>query len=97
MNIHDFLIENGVFPNLNGFDYIIKAVEIVKKNPKKKATKDLYPTVAKMFKTSSSKVEREIRAIITNKLKYKQFEKIGIYKRPTNSELIWFFAVGGNK
>lgn len=97
MNIHDFLIESGIFPNLNGFHYLIKAVEIVKKKPKMQATKELYPAVGKAFKVSSTSVERSIRNIVVGKLKYKDFEKIGIHKRPTNTELIWFFAIGGKK
>jgi len=97
MTIHDFLIKNGIFPNLKGFNYLIKAVEIVKENPTIKTTKDLYPAIAKAFKDSSQKVERAIRNIVAQKIKIKQYAEIGINKRPTNSELIWYFAVEGGK
>lgn len=92
MNIHDFLIEKGIFPNLIGFNMLVRAVEIVKEKKIFSITKDLYPQLAKEFDTSASKVERGIRHIVSNKLRISDYRSIGINKRPSNSELICFFA-----
>lgn len=97
MNIHDYLIEKGVFPNLIGFNYLIKAVNLIKEKGRLSITKELYPLIAKEYKTSSTKVERAIRSIVTNKLTMKDFASIGLNKRPSNSEFIYFFANLGGK
>lgn len=97
MTIKEFLVESGVFPNLKGFNYLIKAVELVSKNPNMKTTKDLYPTIAKEYKDTATRVERAIRNIVSNKISMRQFNSVGINKRPNNSELIWFFATEGGK
>ena len=92
MEIRKFLLESKVFPNLNGFNYVIAAVEKVKKENKISMTKELYPSIAKQFNTTSSKVERSIRFIDSQKIKSKDYEKIGIKHKPTNSEFIYYFA-----
>lgn len=92
MEINKFLVEKGVFPNLIGFNYLITAVEIVKKEKHLQITKELYPMIAKQYKTTSSRVERAIRTIVSNKLTLKDYKSIGINKRPSNSEFIHFFA-----
>lgn len=93
MTIKKFLIESGVFPNLYGFNYLVRAVEIVKKEGKIQVTKELYPKIAKEFKTTSCKVERAIRHIIFDKIKLQNYRKIGLTKAPTNSQLIYYFAM----
>lgn len=92
MNIHDYLIETGNYPNLVGFNYLIRAVEIVQERGKIKLCQDLYPMIAKEYKTSATKVERAIRHILTNKIKIKDYQRIGINKRPTAGEFIYYFA-----
>lgn len=96
MNIREFLIETGNFPNLKGFNCLIKAVEIVKKNPGIALTKELYPQIAKETNSTASKVERSIRNVV-KRIEIHQFQKIGINKYPTNGELIYFFAEGGKR
>ena len=81
MKVREFLIQSKVFPNLKGFNYIISAVEMVQKNGRIATTKDLYPEIAKQFNTTSSKVERAIRFIVTSKISNKDYEKIGILKK----------------
>ena len=96
MNIREFLIETGNFPNLKGFNCLIKAVEIVKKNPGIKLTKELYPQIAKETNSTASKVERSIRHVV-GRINIEHFERIGIHKYPTNGELIFYFAEGGKR
>ena len=95
MTIKEFLIETGNFPNLNGFDMLVRAVEIVKKKGKIKVSKELYPMLAKEFNTTATRVERAIRHIVSGRITIKQYAEIGINKRPSNSELIYYFAQGG--
>ena len=68
--IHKLLYEWGVQPHLVGFDYLAKAVELVLEDPKRLhlITKDLYPSIAKAFGSTSSRVERGIRHAVCNAL-----------------------------
>lgn len=91
MNIHDYLIETGNFPNLLGFNYLIRAVEIMQAKGKIKLN-EIYSMVAKEYKTSATKVERAIRHILTDRIKIKDYQRIGINKRPTAGEFIYYFA-----
>lgn len=63
MEIENYLIEKGIFPNLKGFDMIAEAVRLIRKDItyKYKITTKLYPKLAETFKESKSKVERAIR------------------------------------
>lgn len=48
--IEEVLIELGVYPNLSGFDYICKAVEILNStNERMKIVDGLYVDIAKEF------------------------------------------------
>ncbi len=94
MKLKKFLIESGIYPNLKGFNYLIKAVEIVKKKGLILITKELYPMIAEEFATGSLCVERAIRHVIY-KIKPQDYKKIGIKKFPTNSEFIYYFAEKG--
>lgn len=93
ISIKEFLLKSGVYPNVLGFNYLIRAVEIVGKKGKMQVTNELYPKIAEEFKTTSGKVERAIRHIISDKIKMQNFKQIGIYDRPTNSQLIYYFAM----
>lgn len=97
MEIRNFLLECGVYPNLNGYSYLIDAVKIVKQNPNIKISRQVYPMIARMHKTTATKVERAIRHIVSTRISKEEFEKIGIKKAPNNGELIWFFAIEGGK
>ena len=96
MTLREFLLECGVFPNVKGFNCLIEAEKIVRQNPKIRAM-ELYAVVGKKFGDSAQKVERAIRSVVVDKIKIKQFNDIGINKRPTNGEFIWFFATEGGK
>jgi two-component system response regulator (stage 0 sporulation protein A) len=54
----------GMTPGLLGFGYLKEAVKLTMDDESvvhKRVTKVLYPTIAKMFSTSSSRVERAMR------------------------------------
>lgn len=52
----------GVAPNLRGYAYLHEAVQMTLVEKRHVAiTKELYPAIAKKFKTTCSRVERAIR------------------------------------
>lgn len=77
-----YLLEKGVRPNLKGFRYLRRAIELTIKNgclvlP---VTKVLYPKLSEEFGDTASKVERSIRHAIqtSNDSKYPNSEFIGV-------------------
>lgn len=64
MVIKEYLLSVGIRPNIKGFKFLTKAIELVIKDETylDSITKRLYPDVAKYFiGESASKVERAIR------------------------------------
>lgn len=59
---YDALMEFGILPTVNGFNYIIDAVEMF--DPDMKAT-ELYEEVARENNTTATKVERSMRYAFT--------------------------------
>lgn len=95
MQIKDFLIKTGNYPNLAGFHMLVRAVKIVEGRGRIKLTR-LYEKIAEEFNVSPRNVERLIRHVIS-RISLEQFKKAGLVTRPTNGELIYYFAQGGNK
>lgn len=93
----DVLLEIGIPMSISGTPYIIEAVCKSIESPFQTMTKDLYPYLAKTFKTNPMGIERAIRNAIKiscDKGRIIQINKIfgvEIYKpneRPYNSEFI---------
>lgn len=64
--IENALLELGVTPNLKGFDYICRAVEIISTSKERtKIVDGLYADIAKEFGTTKTRVERGIRHAIS--------------------------------
>lgn len=59
--IGNILIELGITPDLNGFNYIITALELIKTSGNLKII-DLYGLVAKQHNTTVTRTERCIRS-----------------------------------
>ena len=61
--VTDMIHEIGVPAHIKGYQYLREAVRLTLEKPEmiNRITKELYPTVARRFGTSSSKVERAIR------------------------------------
>ena len=106
-NLEDMVTESictlGVPAHLNGYGYMRTSIEKVVTNPDKihSITKELYPEVAKVHKTSSSKVERNIRNAI--EIAWKKGDQQAFQRifgttldfskpKPTNSEFIAMVA-----
>ncbi len=63
IDISELLISIGILPNIKGYRYTIEAIKILINDPDiiNSVTKDLYPKVSEIFKTTPNKVERAIR------------------------------------
>ncbi len=61
--ITEILHQIGVPAHIKGYQYVREAIRLTVENPEmlNSVTKILYPTVAKSFKSTSSRVERAIR------------------------------------
>lgn len=64
--IKKMLMEIGISPSLNGFDYLTDAIMLCMDSKKylKGVTKILYPEIAEKNETTGSRVERGIRHAI---------------------------------
>lgn len=89
----------GVPSHIKGYGYIRESVKLIYKNPyiANGITKELYPSVAKTYNTTSSRVERAIRHAIEvswNRGDYDYMEDLFGHSvdydraKPTNSEFI---------
>ncbi len=96
----NYIMKNvGIPASILGYKYIIRSIELVLNGKVgTSVTNDLYPTVAKEFKTTSSRVERAIRHAVDiamdngnsdfiEELFGYSFSKIK--GKPTNSEFIY--------
>ena len=95
INVENLLKELCVNPSISGFNYLKEAIEICLEDQKMLGgiTKVLYPTIAKKYETTSSRVERAIRhAIETSwgKVGGETYEQVFYNEldRPTNSKYI---------
>lgn len=96
-------IRAGIPPHIKGYQFLREAVKLAVAYPEmiNAITKKLYPTVAQIFQTSASKVERAIRHAIEVAWNRGKIENINaifgikIYnkgEKPTNGELIALVA-----
>lgn len=98
-NLHQI----GVPAHVKGYRYVREAIKITIENPEmlNSVTKVLYPTVAKTFKSTSSRVERAIRHAIELAWDRGDVDVLNAYfgytiqcnrGKPTNSEFIAMVA-----
>ncbi len=101
--ISEIFISIGIPPHIKGYAYLREAIKMTVNNPYiiNSVTKQLYPNVATMFNTTSSKVERAIRHAIEVAWNRGRIEAINaifgarVYlgtEKPTNSEFIALVA-----
>lgn len=99
ISITKILHELGIPSHIKGYQYIREAVFMIYENPDiiGGITKELYPTLAKKFNTTASRVERAIRHAVEvswNRGSMQLMEEIFGYSvdidkaKPTNSEFI---------
>ena len=65
--LHGLLLKIGVPPNVYGYSYILRSIELILMNPEYMhyITKGLYIDIAKEFHATPSRVERAIRHAIS--------------------------------
>jgi two-component system response regulator (stage 0 sporulation protein A) len=101
--ITEIFIAIGVPPHIKGYAYMREAIKMMVEKPSviSGITKELYPTIAKKFGTTASKVERAIRHAIEVAWNRGRIDAINaifgarIYlgqEKPTNSEFIALVA-----
>ena len=101
--VTEMLLEIGIPAHLKGYQYVREAIILTVRDPEilDSITKTLYPTVAKNYGTTSSKIERAMRHAIEvacDRGDVDVFQKIFGYTvsmakgKPTNSEFIAMLA-----
>lgn len=97
--ITEILHQIGIPAHIKGYQYVREAIKLTVEEPEmlNSVTKILYPTVAKSFKSTSSRVERAIRHAIEVAWDRGDVEVLNSYfgytiqsqrGKPTNSEFI---------
>lgn len=101
--LSNIFIRAGIPPHIKGYQFLRESVKLAIADPDliNSITRKLYPTVAKIYNTSASKVERAIRHAIEvawNRGKIENINAIfgvriyGKGEKPTNGELIALVA-----
>ncbi len=101
--ISEIFISIGIPPHIKGYAYLREGIRLTVDDPHviNSVTKKLYPSIAKKFSTTASKVERAIRHAIEVAWNRGRIEAINaifgtrIYlgtEKPTNSEFIALVA-----
>ncbi|MBQ8319552.1 MAG: sporulation transcription factor Spo0A [Clostridia bacterium] len=101
--ISEIFISIGIPPHIKGYGYLREGVKLTVAKPQiiNGVTKELYPSIAKKFATTSSKVERAIRHAIEVAWNRGRIDAINaifgtrVYlgvEKPTNSEFIALVA-----
>ena len=101
--ISEIFISIGIPPHIKGYGYLREGIKMTIERPYviNSVTKELYPSIAKKFSTSASKVERAIRHAIEVAWNRGLIDAINaifgarIYlgtEKPTNSEFIALVA-----
>ena len=101
--ISEIFISIGIPPHIKGYAYLREGIKMTMEKPYiiNSVTKELYPSIAKKFSTTASKVERAIRHAIEVAWNRGRIEAINaifgarIYlgsEKPTNSEFIALVA-----
>lgn len=101
--ISEIFISIGIPPHIKGYSYLREGIKMTIQQPYiiNSVTKELYPSIAKVFSTTPSKVERAIRHAIEVAWNRGRIDAINaifgarIYlgtEKPTNSEFIALVA-----
>ncbi|MBD5455425.1 MAG: sporulation transcription factor Spo0A [Lachnospiraceae bacterium] len=102
-DVTDMIHEIGVPAHIKGYQYLREAIMMSVKDPDMlgSITKVLYPTIAKKYQTTSSRVERAIRHAIEvawNRGRMETLDNLFGYTintgkgKPTNSEFVALIA-----
>ena len=98
MTEKELLKKLGIWPNLNGYQYLLKGFELIQENSDylQCVTKRLYPDIGKVYKAKWPSVERAIRTCVIsccergNRDFLNEMAGYPLRERPTVSE---FFSI----
>lgn len=78
----------GVPVSLLGYNYLKEAISIVLEDPKaiNRVTKQLYPTIAEVYGSTASRVERAIRHAVEHVFDHTDYNIVCEYFGNTNSD-----------
>ena len=95
--VANLLLAMNFIASNKGYTYLREAIPLYAKDPQQAMTKELYPTVAKMFDGNGKQVERAIRTAIDRAWAERDEQMWRLYftpmadgsiRRPTNAEFI---------
>ena len=89
IELRKLLLKIGISSNIQGYHYIIRAVEIIEKQKIHTNITTIYEIISKEFGTTSSRVERAIRHAIKKSYKSKCILNEIYGCIPDNSTLIY--------
>lgn len=97
--VYQLIRKLGATSKYKGYFFVAEAVQICMESQEVpiKITKDIYPYLAKKFKSTPMNVEHDIRTVInacwkTNKEAMDEIAGYQLFYRPTNSEFIDMLA-----
>lgn len=106
-NVYGLIRKMGATSKYKGYHFVAEAVRItmdIGEEPMK-ITKDIYPKLAKKFKSTPTNVEHNIRTIVNvcwahNKERMEEIAGCTLSYKPTNSEFVdmlaYYLNQGGN-
>lgn len=97
--VYGLIRKLGVTSKYKGYYFVAEAIHMTMEFQEKpiKITKDIYPYLAKKFKSTPMNVEHDIRTVInvcweTNKERMEQIAGYSLTYKPTNSEFVDMMA-----
>lgn len=98
--IHKTFVKAGIAPHLTGFRFLCEAVMMLFENEANiyGVTKNMYPTIAKKYYSTPSRVERAVRHAIEIAWENREVSSTQKYfpvenMKPTNSQFIAYMYV----
>ncbi|MDC7291168.1 sporulation initiation factor Spo0A C-terminal domain-containing protein [Blautia schinkii] len=97
--VYGLIRKLGATSKYKGYYFVAEAVKMTMESQEEpmKITKDIYPCLAKKFKSTPMNVEHDIRTVInvcwtTNKQTMEEIAGYSLNYRPTNSEFVDMLA-----
>ena len=98
--IYDILKTLGIHRTYKGYYYVAEAVRLVQKDASLLLyiSKSLYPSIARVYDTTISCVERNIRTVVTAcweseyATRLEELAGVPLYKKPTSGDFIDILA-----
>ena len=90
--LRKLLMQIGISANLKGFNYIIEAIDLLRKQQIHTSLSTIYNYLAEKNYTFVCRVERDIRTAIGNSYRNSETMKRLYPKKPNNSQFLFDLA-----